>query len=190
MYKFQIGDPVVYVRLPNSFYDNGRCGCGYIYHIEPYDMVNSVQEISVIVHNESPQIIPVGKNKSLVLSADLSPDANKRDLISFVNQVIDNEKKNLRELTSEEKDQLRIDEFHRIKDKINATAKHMIESEYDADFVNKLKEINRLHKMLFSIKVSDLDNVHKHNGAVKSKIRKLEQLRDSVERYDFNIYKR
>ena len=63
----------------------------------------------------------------------------------------------------------------------------MINAEDESKFVNCLKEICKLKIKLFTIKIKDLDNIHKHNGTVKWKISQLEEFRKRIVDFNFEV---
>ena len=75
------------------------------------------------------------------------------------------------------------DKYYNLKNQINATAKHMIESENDTDFENKLKAICELKKQLYTIECDGLSDARKFNGNILYKIRKINEKRNMISYY-------
>jgi len=75
------------------------------------------------------------------------------------------------------------DKYYNLKNQINATAKHMIESENDADFENKLKAICELKEQLYTIKCDGLSDARKFNGNILYKIKEIHKKRNMISYY-------
>ena len=75
------------------------------------------------------------------------------------------------------------DKYYNLKNQINVTAKHMIESENDTDFENKLKAICELKKQLYTIECDGLSNARKFNGNILYKIKEIHKKRNMISYY-------
>jgi len=75
------------------------------------------------------------------------------------------------------------DKYYNLKNQINATAKHMIESENDTDFENKLKAICELKKQLYTIECDGLSDARKFNGNLLYKIKEINKKRNMISYY-------
>ena len=75
------------------------------------------------------------------------------------------------------------DKYYNLKNQISATAKHMIESENDTDFENKLKAICELKKQLYTIECDGLSDARKFNGNLLYKIKKINEKRNMISYY-------
>jgi len=75
------------------------------------------------------------------------------------------------------------DKYYNLKNQINATAKHMIESENDTDFENKLKAICELKKQLYTIECDGLSDARKYNGNILYKIKEINKKRNYISYY-------
>jgi len=73
------------------------------------------------------------------------------------------------------------DKYYEIKDKICATAQHMIESDTEVEFENKLKAMCQMKKEMFSIENEDAKNARKRNGEINYQIRLLKIKLDAVD---------
>ena len=175
----KIGDKIAYIVLAKSFVDISSIGFGNIYDIS--DTVIGVGRLGLgtqLIYKNNEQYIycPVtSKNYEKI----------REYFLEIIDEKITYHKSLIRKLTSEEKDELVKNEFNRIKEQIRATAKSMIDAEDESKFINCLKEICKLRIKLFTIKIKDLDNIHKQNGTVKWKIKQLEEFRKKV--VDFNF---
>lgn len=68
-----------------------------------------------------------------------------------------------------------IETYLKLKNQILATAMHMIKSDDDIEFENKLKAICDLKKQLYSIKCEGIEDDRKFNGEIKWKIKKKQE---------------
>lgn len=170
----KIGDKIAYICFSKSFVDISSAGWGYIYDIN--DKVIGIGRLG-----NGTQIISKNDENCIYCPINSSNYEKVREyFLEIIDEQIEKQKSLIRKLTSEEKDELVKNKFNQIKDQINATAKSMIETENESKFINCLKEICKLKIKLFTIKIKDLDNIHKHNGTVKWKISQLEEFRKSV----------
>lgn len=177
----KIGDKIAYLHFPADFSDLPNVGWGYIYG-------QNKEKIGVARLNHSNRNVykNVGFDVYCPIAIETS-DKVKDYFIEIVDEKIEGLKSKVRTLTSEEKDELVKNKFNEIQKRINATADTMLNPTDESQWINCLKEICQLKKQLFSIKIKDLDNVHKENGAIRWKIRQLEDFRKIVENFDFNI---
>ena len=175
----KIGDKIAYLHFPAYPSDLPNVGWGYIYG-------QNEEKIGVCRLNYSNYIVLKRSSFDIYcpISIEMS-DKVKDYFIEIVDEKIEVLKSKIRTLTSEEKDELVKNKFNEIKTRINVVANKMIFSEDESQWINCLKEICQLKKQLFSIKIKDLDNVHKQNGSVRWKIRQLEEFRERVEKFNF-----
>lgn len=177
----KIGDKIAYLCFSKSFVDISSAGWGYIYDIN--DTAIGIGRIG-----NGTQIISKNDENCIYCPINSSNYEKVREyFLEIIDEQIKKQKSLIRKLTSEEKDELVKNRFNQIKEQINATAKSMINAEDESKFINCLKEICQLKIKLFTIKIKDLDNIHKQNVSVKWKIRQLEDFRKIVENFDFNI---
>ena len=175
----KIGDKIAYICFSKSFVDISSVGWGYIYDIND-------KAIGIGRFGNGTQIISKNDENCIYCPINSSNHEKVREyFLEIIDEHIEKQKSLIRKLTSEEKDELVKNKFNQIKTQINATAKSMIEAEDESKFINCLKEICQLKIKLFTIKIKDLDNIHKQNGAVKWKIRQLEEFRERVEKINF-----
>ena len=80
-------------------------------------------------------------------------------------------------ISQKEKDEEKIRKYNDIKNRIRKNCEWLINEDLDdEDFIDRIKEISRLKKQLFSIDLSDcVYRVRKHNGIIKYKIKQLEE---------------
>ena len=162
----KLGDKIAYIKYDTRDYCTPLIvDWGYVFY-------NDDEKIGCAKPKYSPQYI---KHDSPTEKYFIVDDNTKLNMIEVINNEICRFRQDIKTLTTNEKDELVKEEFNKIKQQIIKTAENMIKSD-ETDFINKLKAICDLKKKLFSIKVSDLDNVHKANGAIKYKIKKLDDL--------------
>ena len=177
----KIGDKIAYIILAKSYVDISSVGWGYIYGIS--DTAIGVGRLS-----QGNQIIYKSDEKYIYCPISIENQEKVRDyFLEIIDEKITYNKSLIRKLTSEEKDELVKNEFNRIKEQIKATAKSMINAEDESKFINCLKEICQLKIKLFTIKIKDLDNIHKQNGAVKWKINQLKEFRKRIVDFNFEV---
>ena len=170
----KIGDKIAYICFSKGFVAISSAGWGYIYDIN--DKAIGIGKIG-----NGTQIISKNDENCIYCPINSSNyEAVREYFLEIIDERIEKQKSLIRKLTSEEKDELVKNKFNQIKTQINATAKSMIEAEDESKFINCLKEICQLKIKLFTIKIKDLDNIHKHNGTVKWKISQLEEFRKRV----------
>ena len=177
----KIGDRIAYISFPKEFTKLYHVGWGYIYGINDINIgVGKLNygSYTLLKYSDSDIYCPITAE---------TQEKVREYFLEIIDKKISYHKSLIRTLTSEEKDELVKNEFNRIKEQIRATAKSMIDAEDDTKFINCLKEICLLKIKLFTIKIKDLDNIHKQNGAEKWRIRQLEEFRRTVENFDFNI---
>lgn len=177
----KIGDKIAYLKIPVTFTDVPVVGWGYIYG-------KSEEKIGIGRLNYSNDVIYKKANSDFYCPISIqTADKVKDYFIEIIDEKIEVLKSKVRTLTSEEKDELVKNKFNEIQKRINATADTMLNSTDESQWINCLKEICQLKRQLFSIKIKDLDNIHKENGSIRWKIRQLEDFRKIVENFDFNI---
>lgn len=101
----------------------------------------------------------------------------------------------IRKATQREKDEEKAKRYEELQKQILATARNLINYEDESDFENKLCAIAELKKELFSIELTCVSTIRKENGAIKRKIRELEQwkkselyeLRDERIKYNLSV---
>lgn len=89
-------------------------------------------------------------------------------------------KKQLRVVTEEEKEIEKTEKYDKLKEQIMNTARHMLESDNNDTFENKLRAIADLKKALFSIELESGAEIRKQNGRVKYTIKTIEVERDVI----------
>lgn len=73
--------------------------------------------------------------------------------------------------------------YYSLKNQINSTAEHMINSSNDTDFENKLKAICDLKKQFYTIECDGMKDARKFNGNILYQIKQIEKKRRMVEYY-------
>lgn len=175
----KIGDKIAYLHFPVNSTDIPKVGWGYIYG-------QNKEKIGVGRLNYTNAVIYKISQFDIYCPISISTVENVKDyFITIIDDEINKYKSNIRKLTSEEKDELVKNKFYEIQKRINATADTMLNSTNESQWINCLKEICQLKKQLFSIKIKDLDNIHKENGSIRWKIRQLEEFRERVEKFNF-----
>lgn len=176
----KIGDKIAYISLSKNITTINEINWGYIYGIN--DTYIGVARLNSF----GSKVLWKGLEDDIYCPITAETQEKVREyFLEIIDERINYYKSLIRKLTSEEKDELVKNKFNQIKEQINATAKSMINAEDESKFVNCLKEICQLKIKLFTIKIKDLDNIHKQNGAVKWKIRQLEEFRERVEKFNF-----
>jgi len=99
----------------------------------------------------------------------------RKDISDYYNSQIDELKTKLRKTTSKEKIQERVDKHNNTKGMILKNCERIITCTDDDEFENRLKEINRLNKILHAINLECGDIIRKENGRIKYDIRAVEQ---------------
>lgn len=174
----KIGDTVAYIRLPDKrSYNGGEVNIGTVYYISPL-------AICLGRYGHSSVTIKTDDEKYYY---EILSDNTKDSFINILEYEISQQKSQIRTLTSMEKDAIKKEAFDKKKEQIIATAKHMVESTDDTEFINRLKAIVQLKKELFTIKISDIDNVHKSNGSIKHMITLMNKLLSDVREFDFKL---
>jgi len=106
---------------------------------------------------------------------------------NLINIKLDSEiaelKNNMKSVKRSDYSQEIKDKYYNLKNQINATAKHMIESENDTDFENKLKAICELKKKLYTIECEGLSDARKFNGNILYKIKEIHKKRNMISYY-------
>ena len=163
----KIGDKIAYIKYDVSSWNTSQTvDFGYIFYI-------SDEEIGCARYKNSPNYIKRNSEFERYFHVDIEVKANMTDIIQ---KEIDSLQTKIKSLTLEEKDEIVKKEFNRIKQQIMNTANNMITDKDETYFISRLKTICELKKQLFSIKISDLDNINKSNGVIKCKIKKLKDL--------------
>jgi len=98
----------------------------------------------------------------------------REDIKTYYTPQIEELKSKLKTVTSEEKIQERINKYNDIKNRIIVNCERLIVCSDDDEFDNRLKEIDKLKKQLFSIDLECGDIIRKENGRIKYEIKKLE----------------
>jgi len=99
----------------------------------------------------------------------------RQDIVDYYNPQINELKSKLRNVTSEEKIQERIEKYNDIKDRIIKNCERIAACIDDDEFENRLKEIGKLKKQLNSIELDCGDIIRKENAKVKYDIRQIQQ---------------
>lgn len=176
----KIGDKIAYISFSETVTTINEINWGYIYDTD--DTKIGVARLNSF----GSKILWKGCNSDIYCPITAETQEKVREyFLEIIDERINYHKSLIKKLTSEEKDELVKNEFNRIKEQIRATGKSMIDAEDETKFINCLKEICQLKIKLFTIKIKDLDNIHKQNGSVKWKIRQLEDFRKRV--VDFNF---
>lgn len=164
----KIGDRVAYIILPDQTYYGNRVDTGMVIYIDD-------------------NIVKVARNNVYTLQCDsdnfvwykitnTNKDDIKLNMREIVNYNISILKSKIRQLTAEEKEELKVARFNEIKEQITKTIKNMLDSDDEDMFINRLKQICQLKEGLFAIKVSNLYNINKYNGEIKYQIKEVEKL--------------
>lgn len=164
---FKIGDKVLFCknREEYDFY------CGVIldnqddifFIVTPEKHVNSimmVREENIFNYEENIEYI-----KKLV------------DIGYF--QIIKELADSLKDITDEEKDKEKVEKFNEIKTLILKNCVRIVGDD-DDEFERRLKEIYKLKKEIYSIKIEGVEKIRRHNGAIKYKMAKMNEKRDII----------
>lgn len=172
----KIGDKLAYVKYDISNWQSYQdVDWGYVYYV-------GEDKVGLARYQQSPASINTNSECEKLYYID---SETKNQMTALLNSEIDKLKNNIRELTHEEKDTLIANEFNRIKQEVTNVAANMIQSDNESSYINRLKEICRLKDKLFSIKVNDLENVHKKNGTIMYKVKQLQELLKKIELIEF-----
>lgn len=172
----KIGDKLAYVKYDISNWQSYQdVDWGYVYYV-------GEDKVGLARYQQSPAYINTNSECEKLYYID---SETKNQMTALLNSEIDKLKNNIRELTHEEKDTLIANEFNRIKQEVTNVAANMIQSDNESSYINRLKEICRLKDKLFSIKVNDLENVHKKNGTIMYKVKQLQELLKKIELIEF-----
>jgi len=98
----------------------------------------------------------------------------RQDIIDYFNSKIVELKSKIKTVTSEEKIQERIDKYNDVKQRILKNCERIVVCTDDDEFENRLKEIGKLKKELYTINLDCSDIIRKENGRIKYEIRKVE----------------
>lgn len=174
--NLKIGDRIAYIKYDVEDWriSSNGVGTGVVFYIDE-------ELIGCVKHKQSPYYIKRNSNVERYFNLD---ENSKQNILNVLQEEINRYKGKIRKLTANEKNEIHKNEFNRIKQQIVKTAENMVNSD-DSDFINKLKAICDLKKQLFTIKISDLENIHKENGGVKYKISKLEELLRRTKEIEF-----
>ena len=109
-------------------------------------------------------------------------DNEKDEIFNTYNNLIEKEKRKLKTVSQEEKDQEKADRYNNIKQRIIRNCEWLLTKDIDdEDFVNRVKEISNLKKQLFSPeKLSCISEIHRYNGTIKHNIKELIRERDGI----------
>lgn len=174
--NIKIGDKVAYLKYDVSNWNSyPKVDYGTVFYFD--DNI-----IGCIRYNCSPDYIHINSvfEKYFFIGVD-----TKQNMKDIINTEIEELKSQIKALTADEKNELIKNEFNKVKEQIIKTSENFRNGD-DSDFINRLKAVCDLKKKLFSIKVSDLDNIHKKNGSIKYKIKKLEDLLKKIDEIEFN----
>lgn len=169
----KIGDTVVYMYTHTSY----KIGIGTVYYIS---------DEAICIGRFGYDSITIMLNDKDWIYEVLSENT-KNNFITLLKNRISEQESNIHPLTSLEKDTIMKDAFNKKKAQILATAKHMIDSKDDSEFINRLKAIGQLKKELFTIRISDISDVHQRNSEAKFEIRRLKDLLKKVKEFDYNL---
>ena len=103
----------------------------------------------------------------------------RQDIIDYYTPLIDEVKNKLRTVTSEEKMQERVIKYNDIKARVLTNCERIIVCTDDDEFENRLKEIHKLKKQIYSLDLECGDIIRKENAKVKYDIRQI-QLRMNI----------
>ena len=153
---------------------------------------NDTLKYSIIIHrnNESYDIINLDGNSPITYNVNINSLFKLHERIyaeNLINAKLDLEiaelKNNMKSVKRLDYSQEVKDKYYNLKNQINATAKHMIESENDTDFENKLKAICELKKQLYTIECDGLNDARKFNGNILYKIKQINNKRNMITYY-------
>jgi hypothetical protein len=171
--KFAIGKEVYFLNYNVwSWQDTPEFKTGYVFYDDGYT-------IGFAKHRENSKYSDVtyvdlrDESKEGIIGLITLESLN--DAIKTLEGVIEKEQGKIKRLTAEEKEDIKAKEFDRLKEQCRNTIVNMIDCD-DDDFIQKLKALCRLKEQMFSIKISDLENIHQRNGEVKYRIKKLNKL--------------
>lgn len=167
MDKFNVGDKIIFDR---GDVHNKDCFLGIIirknqdltYHVLYFDDYEKVIDYNV-------------KCQCITSLEDI--EHVRCEIEAFYDGLIKIEKAKLMTISQKEKDKEKIRKYNDIKNRIRKNCEWLINEDLDdEDFIDRIKEISRLKKQLFSIDLSDcVYRVRKHNGIIKYKIKQLEE---------------
>ena len=172
----KIGDKVAGIKFDVSNYSSRQyVEWGYVFYVDD-------EKVGFARYQKSPEYVKINSETEKIYFVN---SETKIRMKTLVENIISDLRENIRKLTAEEKDELVKTEFEQIKQKITNTASNMINSENESQYINRLKEICKMKEQLFSIKISDLNNIHMKNGAIMYKIKQLQELLKNIDQDNF-----
>lgn len=144
-------------------------------------IIIDTEDCKYIVLNRSYNTNTIYSREKAHLEYLVNVETVRKDISDYYNSQIEELKTKLRKTTSEEKIQERVEKYENTKGMILKNCERIIICTDDDEFENRLKEINKLNKVLYTINLECSDIIRKENGKVKYDIRAIEhQLNGSL----------
>lgn len=177
--NLKIGDKVAYMHLSEGYNDSFRLSWGYVGDITDLFIVIGRIETGFLTFDRD------NDNDTFFVLTETNQKTIKDNFLYVTDLQISKEEKNIKELTSEEKNILVKNKFTELQDKINIVAQRLISAEDDSQWINRLKEICQLKKQILSIETQDLEDINKKNLQVRYKINQLKNFKETIKQKDF-----
>lgn len=160
---FKIGNKVLF---STGTIEELKCNLGIII---------DAKDDKFVVLNRSYNSNSIYSLKEIYLENIANVDKVRQDISEYYNSQIKELKSKLRKTTSEEKIQERVEKYNNTKNMILKNCERIVICTDDDEFENRLKEINRLNKILHAINLECGDIIRKENGRIKYDIRNIEK---------------
>ena len=177
----QVGDKIIFTWLkPDS-----KCNeTGLLTHRGMIVKDNGDNTFNVLYFDDDRlNRMNIAKNIDRNSIRPLSEIGNELDIINKTyDNLIEEQKKNLKTVSQEEKDKEKAARFESVKQRIIRNCECLLHNDIDEeDFVNRVGEISNLKKQMFSPeKLSCMSDIHRHNGTIKYNIRELDMERKKI----------
>jgi len=157
--------------------------CGEIVYFATEGEVIIFNNVGVIIkiNDDSCKILKYGSLYSSIYevkNTHIRPISDKDLIIKEIKQhyqdKIDDLKSKIKSIKRSDYNNEMVSKYMKLKYEIKNTAKHMLESEDDIGFENRLKAICEKKKQMFSIKCEGMNDARKFNGEIKYQIKDLQ----------------
>ena len=182
--ELKIGDKVVFVNYDAKV----KVGMGfwYVYYQDK-------KQVGVAVkRGTTPRPEFFAKDGNLCVYHVIKETDKVQDIKDFLKNAVNKEIQELRnstvKLTHVEKDNLKKQEFERLKEQIVSTCKNLVkcyEENNDVGVLNRVKTIATIKKQMFEIEISRFSDMEKINRNLNYRIKLLKNLCDEIDDADF-----
>ena len=158
----QIGDRVLFSNGDEKL----KCNIGMIIGVK------EDKEDNYVILNRSYNTNTVYVKSKEYIDDLVNVEKVRQDIIDYYNPKIVELKSKIKTATSEEKVQGRINKYNDVKQRILKNCERIVVCADDDEFENRLKEISKLKKELYTINLDCSDIIRKENGKIKYEIKK------------------